>query len=147
MSFFHNLCAAAICIGLTACAGEKVTEEARTSLVATTLPDIISCAGKPDKFTQISSTDWVIQYEDAIARPAITMKGPLSTELDIASTNAVCHAVMRIHNGYVVSMHFTGPSLTINGPNGACIPMIKECLHHKDNTSIPYNYDSKDYLK
>jgi hypothetical protein len=125
-----------------------ISDEARTSVVGMTLPDLLSCAGRPDKTIQAGPEDWIVQYEQNQAvQPPFTLKSAfvVSGELDIGA-RGMCHAVFRVHRGYVAAVHFTGPSLTASGANGACVPLIRECVTRADHTTLPQGYQVGDWL-
>lgn len=138
---------ASIAILLGACTA-PVSNEARTSVVGMTLPDLLSCAGRPDKVLHAAPDDWIVQYEQNQAvQPPFTLKSSfiVNGEVDIGA-RGMCHVIFRVHRGYVAAVHFTGPSLTASGANGACVPLIRECVTRADHTTLPNRYNVGDWL-
>lgn len=125
-----------------------VTDRDRRSMVAMTAPDLAACAGKPNQAWKIGPDDWIWQYEQAApTQAAVTLKTgfPALSELDVGA-RGTCHAVIRLHGGYVASIHFTGPSLTVSGANGACVPLIHECVTRSDMTKLPDGYHIDEWM-
>ncbi|BCI68045.1 hypothetical protein [Acetobacter aceti] len=90
-------------------------------------PAIVSCAGIPDREEYRDGQDVLVWKQDTPAMNGIDLKTPLSFELDLSS-RGTCHAVATLRGGRVVSVAFTGPSATIQGPDGACRPLLRGCL-------------------
>ncbi len=92
-----------------------------------TRPAIVSCAGIPDREEYRDGQDVLVWKQDTQTQGAIDLKTPLSFELDLGG-HATCHAIATLREGRVVSVAFTGPSATIQGPDGACRPILRGCL-------------------
>ncbi|GBR03032.1 hypothetical protein [Acetobacter oeni] len=116
-----------------------------------TLPDLLSCAGKPVHTMQISPADWILSYDqDEPVQPAVTVSSTLPlgiTPTVSLGASGTCHTVIRIHDGYVAAVHFTGVTLTMKGATAACAPLIRECVEHSDRTSLPADYDVGKWLR
>lgn len=128
----------AFCI--SAC-GAVLTKETRTGIVGTPLPDLLSCAGKPSSVIAADDTDVDVQYDQSTpTQPNFSLGGVYGISIGLGAMGE-CHAIFRVHDGYVVGVHYTGPSFTLGGPRSACIPLIKECATRLDRTTLPDNYD------
>lgn len=125
---------------LSSCAGVPASES-ETKLVGYTLPDILSCAGKPDQSVAINHDDVIIEYEqNTPVQPNFNIGGIYGVSLGLGGIGT-CKMVVRVHDGYVGSIHYTGPSWTVAGLKSACTPMIKSCYSRSDHTQLDKDYD------
>ncbi|NHN85823.1 hypothetical protein GOB93_14395 [Acetobacter musti] len=115
-----------ILAALTLSACTSLPHEAR-SLIGMSRPDLVACAGVPDVEENRDGQDVLVWKQDQQAQGAVDLKTPLSFELDLGG-HGTCHTVAALRSGRVVSIAFTGPSGTIEGPNGACRPILRACL-------------------
>ena len=130
---------------LSSCAGVSA-QRAKTSLIGETLPDLISCAGKPSSMIAVNHDDIVLQYDQTTpVQPQFSIGGTNGINLGLGSMG-VCHMMVRIHSGYVGSIHYTGQSWTFGGILSACAPLVNSCYSRSDKTKLPSNYNQFEIL-
>jgi len=136
---------------LAACGG-YTAREARTRLPGMTLPDLLACAGVPDKRMQIDAVEWVLVYDQSSAvQPSMTASiSALAALVKPALTMGAagtCRVMVRINGDHVRSVHYAGPSGTLEGPNAACAPLVRDCLKYPDQTVLLVGFDQSEILK
>ena len=130
---------------LSSCAGIEA-QKARTSMIGETLPDLIACAGKPSSTIAVNHDDVVLQYDQTTpVQPQFNVGGIDGVSLGLGSMGE-CHMIIRVHSGYVGSIHYTGQSWTFGGILSACAPLINSCYDRSDKTIIPSNYNQFEIL-
>lgn len=136
-------------LAVSACT--PMAERARSSFVGMALPDMLACAGNPAHIRPIGPDEWILAYGPRTTdSPSLTGSVPILG--DIASptvsieNSSSCAMTVRIHGAYVKSVHFVAGSSMLMGPNIACAPLVRDCLHHPDHTTLPDDYDPKSVL-
>lgn len=129
------------CLVLLSSCGVVVTNKVKKDLTGTTLPDLLACAGKPSNTMKIDDRDAEVTYTQATpVQPNFNIGGINGMSIGVGSMGT-CNAIFRLRDGYVTSVHFTGPSGTFAGPESACVPLIDSCAYRSDHTTLPDNYD------
>ncbi len=134
--------------GLLALAGcSALPERARTHLVGTALPDLLACVGRPDSRVRVGDDDWVLGFApQVLAAPALSASVPVlgdALKPTVSVSNAEsCRMIVRIRSGRVASVHYVGASFLLSGANGACAPLVRDCLIHPDHTALPAGYSA-----
>ena len=130
---------------LSSCAGISA-QKAKTSMIGETLPDLLSCAGKPSSTIAVNHDDIVLQYDqNTPVQPQFSIGGMDGISFGLGSMG-ICHMIVRVHSGYVGSIHYTGQSWTFGGILSACAPLIKSCYDRTDQTKLPANYNQFEIL-
>lgn len=125
---------------LSSCAGIPA-KKSETKLIGTTLPDIISCAGKPSSITAINHNDVVLQYDQSgTTQPNFNIGGIHGVSFGLGGIGN-CSMMARFHNGYLISIHYIGQTWTFGGAMSSCTPIINSCYYRNDHTSIPDDYN------
>ncbi|WP_240554685.1 hypothetical protein [Acetobacter cibinongensis] len=114
----------AVCVFLASCS--SIPTQARHDLIGTDRSALIACAGVPDNREALPDGEVLEWRQDAQVQGPLTLKTPLSFELDIGG-HGTCHLVARLRQGRVVQIEYTGPSATLSGPYAACRPLVLAC--------------------
>lgn len=127
-------------------------ERARRQLVGTSLPDLVACAGRPASQMRVGVDDWVLGWTPVTtATPSVSCAVPLLGDLVkptvSASASATCRMSARVRAGRVVSLHYLSTSSLPLGSEVACAPIVRDCMAHPDQTTLPSGYWSSDYLE
>ena len=109
---------------LTSCTG--VPAKAKHDLIGLPRADLIACAGVPDNVALLADGEVLQWRQDQQVQGPFTIKGPMSLEIDLSGHGA-CHFVVRLRQGRVVQIEYTGPSGTLLGPYSACRPLVLAC--------------------
>lgn len=118
-------------------------DEARSRVVGMNAPDLISCAGIPDKMMKISSDEMLIQYDRPAGTASVFSVKVLGLADVAVGRPGACHAQFRIlRDGVVSGASFSGTSFSLSGPQGDCAPIVRECVTHPDRTALPGHYDA-----
>lgn len=124
---FTNWRKAACCgLFLLTSACSSLPMRAKHDLIGMNRSDLIACAGVPDNAASLPDGEVLQWRQDQQVQGPFTIKGPLSLELDI-SGHGSCHFVVRLRQGRVSQIEYTGPSSTLLGPYSACQPLVLAC--------------------
>lgn len=104
----------------------SIPTQARHDLIGADRSALIACAGVPDNREALPDGEVLEWRQDAQVQGPLTLKTPLSFELDIGG-HGTCHLVARLRQGHVVQIEYTGPSATLSGPYAACRPLVLAC--------------------
>ncbi len=117
-------------------------QQARDALLGMTAPDLLACAGVPDKIQQISADELLVEY-DRPADNAALFSLNIATMAGIAvGREGACHFHARIlRDGTVSGISFSDTSFSFSGPEGDCQGLVAECVNHPDQTQLPHGYD------
>ena len=117
---------------------------ARSQLVGAAEPDIIACMGVPAEKQYISAQQSVMQWDYA----------QTGTDLDVAfgiyelklGRPGICHTAIRFNHGRVESVHYAGVDVTPTDPDSICGRLVHDCLHHRENTELPRDFNNVSVL-
>ena len=132
-------------LGLLGGCGTLEAYRARTALVGATEPDLISCMGVPTERQFVSVDQSVLQWDYV----------QTGTDIDVAfgiyelklGRPGICHAVIRFDRGYAESVHFTGSDVGPTDPDSICGRLVRDCLHHREHTTLPPGFSNAALLK
>ncbi|MCP1229259.1 hypothetical protein [Acetobacter fabarum] len=111
---------------LLASACSSLPLRAKHDLIGMGRSDLIACAGVPDNVATLSDGEVLQWRQDQQVQGPLTLKGPFSLELDL-SGHGTCHVIIRLRQGHVINVEYTGPSDTLLGHYAACVPLIQAC--------------------
>jgi hypothetical protein len=131
----------ALLLMLSACSSYQV-HKARQDILGMNAPDLLACAGVPDKVQQLSDNELMIEYDRAADNGSLlSIKALTLADISIGRSGA-CHAHFRIlRDGTVSGVSFSGTSFSFSGPYGDCASLVKECVNEPDQTQLPPGYD------
>jgi hypothetical protein len=119
-----------------ATAGHDVAEEGRQVILGKSAETVQSCAGIPTRTKQLDSRTEILSYEIKNENTGgVQVSVPMiGGGFKVGSSGAYCHTIMRVVDGKVVEVNYTGDNDDIVGREGVCAPIVRGCLraHEKD---------------
>ena len=119
-----------------ATAGHDVAEEGRQVVVGMNAEAVQSCAGIPTRTKQLDSRTEILSYEIKNENTGgVQVTAPIiGGGFKIGSSGQYCHAIMRVVDGKVVEVNYTGDNDDVVGKEGVCAPIVRGCVraHEKD---------------
>ena len=120
-----------------ACAtGHDTAEQGRRLIVGMDADSLQSCAGIPtrtkrlDKQTELYSYE--VQYQNTggvqVTLPII------GGGVKLGGSGSYCHALVRVVDGRVAGVNYTGDNDETIGREGACAPILRGCLRAYEKT-------------
>lgn len=104
-------------------------------VIGMTSEDLQACAGIPDKTARLDDHVQIFQYTRSINVPSTNDSTlfPLQTVVNLAQTSMggagkTCIASIRIVDGRVSDMHYSGDNDRMIGSDGVCATLVKGCL-------------------
>ena len=131
----------ALLLLLSGCNAYQV-REARQDILGMSAPDLMACAGVPDKVQELSANELMVQYDrNADNGSLLSIKALNIADISLGRSGA-CHAHFRIlRDGTVSGVGFSGTTFSFSGPYGDCASLIRECVEQPDRTQLPPRYD------
>ncbi|WP_338332241.1 hypothetical protein [Acetobacter sp. LMG 32666] len=118
----------------------RIAHKGQLTVLGMTNEDLLACVGVPDKTQVINEHVRIYQYtrstnipatNDSTLVPLQTLVNLTQTTLGGAGTN--CVATVRLVDGRVTDMHYSGDNNQMIGSDGVCSTIVKGCL----NTPVP----------
>jgi len=123
-------------VGACATAGHDVAEKGREVVLGMNAETFQACAGIPTRTKQLDSRTEILSYEIKNENTGgVQVTVPIvGGGFKLGSSGSYCHAVVRIVDGKVVEVNYTGDNDDIVGKDGVCAPIVRGCLraHEKD---------------
>jgi len=123
-------------VGACATAGHDVAEKGREVVLGMNAETFQACAGIPTRTKQLDSRTEILSYEIKNENTGgVQVTVPIvGGGFKLGSSGSYCHAVVRIVDGKVVEVNYTGDNDDIVGKEGVCAPIVRGCLraHEKD---------------
>lgn len=118
----------------------RMAHKGQLAVLGMTSEDLMACAGVPDKMQTINAHVRVYQYTRSTNIPATNDSTlvPLQTLVNLTQTTLggagnTCIASIRLVDGKVTDMHYSGDNDQMIGSDGVCATVVKGCL----NTPVP----------
>jgi hypothetical protein len=119
----------AVALALTACSvrDSATARRAEKSLVGLSEVDLEGCVGVPNRHDLFGRTT-VLSYDGSS-----TSTGGMSITLPIVggisfTGGGYCHMNVRLDNGRVTAVHYTGETDAFLSPEAYCAPLVRACL-------------------
>jgi hypothetical protein len=111
------------------------------------VPDLLSCMGKPTSVQQTAPDIAILQYDRKDTSAGFKASLAVLGSIQVGGGGG-CSAVATISRTAVYEMTFPGSyeDSLFSVPYSACASLIHECLAHFDNTQLPPGYDGFAYL-
>ncbi|MCP1242230.1 hypothetical protein GOB86_06580 [Acetobacter lambici] len=118
----------------------RIAHKGQLAVLGMTNEDLLACVGVPDRTQIINEHVRVYQYtrgtnipstNDSTLIPLQTLVNLTQTTLGGAGTS--CVATIRLVDGRVTDMHYSGDNDQMIGSDGVCSTIVKGCL----NTPVP----------
>ena len=115
---------------LGGCAGDetRIAEAARTSLVGMSELDLQTCLGIPDH-TLTKGKTTLFTYTGTAAR-TLNVSVPIVNGIGM-SFSGNCRATVRLQNGRVTSVNYSGDSYGFEGRESVCASIVRACLKNQ----------------
>ncbi|WP_415485629.1 hypothetical protein [Acetobacter papayae] len=124
-------------LALAACGynDSRRAHKGQLEVIGMTSEDLQACAGIPDKTARLDDHVQIFQYTRSINVPSTNDSTlfPLQTVVNLAQTSMggagkTCIASIRIVDGRVSDMHYSGDNDRMIGSDGVCATLVKGCL-------------------
>lgn len=132
--------AALLALGGCGYYSSRVAHKGQLAVLGMTNEDLLACMGVPDKTQTVNEHVRVYQYTRGTNIPATNDSTliPLQTLVNLTQTTlggagASCVASIRLVDGRVTDMHYSGDNDQMIGTDGVCATIVKGCL----NTPVP----------
>lgn len=114
---------------LTGCAihDSRIAHRAQSELIGMSEVDLQSCLGSPDEHSSFGSTDVLTYY--ATSSSSISYTIPVVGGLGM-SNGGYCHATVRVDNGHVTRLLYSGEKNATLAPDAYCAPIMRTCLDY-----------------
>ncbi|GAL97091.1 hypothetical protein AA0312_0749 [Acetobacter tropicalis NRIC 0312] len=122
---------------LTGCGyfDSRTAHRAQLSLIGMSSSDVQGCIGVPDKVKKLEDGTEVYEYSRTLNIPATNDSTfiPLQSMVNIVETTLggagkTCIADIRVANGEVVDLHYSGDNDEILGADGVCSVITRGCV-------------------
>ena len=104
-------------------------------MIGMTSEDLQACAGIPDKVSKLDDHVQIFQYTRGVNIPSTNDSSlfPLQTLVNLSQptlggAGKTCVASLRLVDGYVTDMHYSGDNNRMIGTDGVCATVVKGCL-------------------
>ncbi|MCH4025920.1 MAG: hypothetical protein LKH76_09980 [Acetobacter fabarum] len=118
----------------------RIAHKGQLAVLGMTNEDLQACVGVPDRTQIINEHVRIYQYTRGTNIPATNDSTliPLQTLVNLTQTTlggagSTCVASIRLVDGRVTDMHYSGDNDQMIGSDGVCATVIKGCL----NTPVP----------
>jgi hypothetical protein len=123
-------------VGACATAGHDVAMDGRHAIVGRDAESVQACAGIPTRTKRLDARTEIFSYEiknENTGGVQVTLP-VVGGGFKLGASGSYCHAVMRVVDGKVVELNYTGDNDDVVGREGVCAPIVRGCLrgHEKD---------------
>ncbi|MBV8193795.1 MAG: hypothetical protein JOY64_30640 [Alphaproteobacteria bacterium] len=122
-------------LGGCAFAGHRVAEEGRRAIVGMDAETVQACAGIPTRTKRLDDRTEIYSYElknENTGGVQVTVP-MIGGGFKIGSSGSYCHAVMRMKDGKVAELEYTGDNDDPVGREGVCAPLVRGCLRARES--------------
>jgi hypothetical protein len=128
---------------IAACApsGAEVAAEGKRRLVGMTTDDFQACAGIPTRTQPLSDGTSLLSYEEKNGNVGgFNVSLPLvGGGFRLAGSGSYCEMLVRVAQGKVIGLNYTGDDDDVGGQDGVCAPIVRGCLRQPAPASPPPN--------
>jgi hypothetical protein len=122
---------ASVVLLLTGCAaGYSVASEGRRAVVGMDADAFQACAGIPTRTKRLDPRTELFSYElknENIG--GVELSIPIvGGGFKVGRSGSYCHAVVRVVDGKVAELNYTGDNDDVVGKEGVCAPIVRGCL-------------------
>jgi hypothetical protein len=123
-------------VGACATAGHDVAEKGREIVLGMNAETFEACAGIPTRTKQVDPRTEILSYEIKNENTGgVEISVPIvGGGFKVGRSGSYCHAIVRVVDGKVAEVNYTGDNDDIVGKEGVCAPIVRGCLraHEKD---------------
>jgi hypothetical protein len=114
----------------------QVANEGRRIIVGMNADTVQACAGIPARTKRLDERTEIFSYEfknDNVGGVQVNIP-VIGGGVKISGTGSYCHAVMRIVDGKVAELNYTGDNDDQVGREAVCAPIVRGCVraHERD---------------
>lgn len=116
--------------------GQNVAMDGRRTVIGLDADSFQACAGIPTRTKRLDPRTEILSYElknENIGGMEFSV--PLvGGGFKIAGSGSYCHAIVRVVDGKVAEVNYTGDNDDLVGKEGVCAPIVRGCVraHGKD---------------
>jgi len=113
-----------------------VAERGREAILGMDADTLKSCAGLPTRTEQVDARSTLYSYENKYEKTGgaeITFP-IIGGGFSLGGSGSYCHAIVRLVNGRVVAVNYTGDNDDMIGKEGICAPIFRGCLRAQERT-------------
>jgi hypothetical protein len=113
-----------------ACAGHNVAEEGRRVVLGMDAETVQSCAGIPTRTKQLDPRTEILSYEIKNENTGgVQLTAPIvGGGFKAGGSGTYCHVILRVVDGKVAEVNYTGDNDDFVGKDGVCAPVLRGCL-------------------
>jgi hypothetical protein len=117
------------------CAGHQVAEQGRRTMVGMDAGTVQSCAGIPTRTKRVDDRTEIYSYELKNENTGgVQVSVPIiGGGFKVGSSGSYCHAVLRVVDGKVAELEYTGDNDDIVGREGVCAPLVRGCVRARES--------------
>jgi len=123
-------------VSACATAGHNVAEKGREVVLGMNVETFQACAGIPTRTKQLDPRTEILSYEIKNEnRGGVEVSVPIvGGGFKVGTSGAYCNAIVRVVDGKVAELNYTGDNDDVVGKEGVCAPIVRGCLraHEKD---------------
>jgi hypothetical protein len=116
--------------------GHDVATDGRRAVIGLDADSFQACAGIPTRTKRLDPRTEILSYELKNENVGgMELKVPLvGGGFKLAGSGSYCHAIIRVVDGKVAEVNYTGDNDDFVGKEGVCAPIMRGCLraHGKD---------------
>ncbi len=128
-----------LCFGLLVIGGcspaHYIAQSGRESVLGMDAGGLKSCAGIPTRTEQLDSRTTLYSYENKYERTGgaqVTLP-IIGGGFSLGGSGSYCHAIVRIVDGRVAAVNYTGDNDDMIGREGVCAPIFRGCLRAQES--------------
>jgi hypothetical protein len=129
------LALAVLLLGACATAGLDVAIDGRRAIVGMDSETLQACAGIPNRTKRLDSRTELLSYEIKNENVGgMQFSIPLvGGGFKIAGSGSYCNTIIRVVDGKVAEVNYTGDNDDFVGKEGVCAPIVRGCLRAHGN--------------
>jgi hypothetical protein len=111
-----------------------VAEIGREAILGMDSKTLKSCAGIPTRTEQLDARTALYSYENKYERTGgaeVTLP-IIGGGISLGGSGSYCHAIVRIVDGRVEAVNYTGDNDEMIGKEGICAPIFRGCLRAQE---------------
>lgn len=111
-----------------------VAQRGREAVLGMDVDSLKSCAGIPTRTEQLDRRTRLYSYENKYERTGgaeVTLP-IIGGGFSLGGSGSYCHAIVRIVDGRVTAVNFTGDNDDMIGKEGICAPIFRGCLRAQE---------------
>lgn len=114
-----------------------VAERGRESVLGMDTDTLKSCAGIPTRTEQLDRRTALYSYENKYERTGgaeVTLP-IVGGGFSLGGSGSYCHAIVRVVDGRVAGVTYTGDNDDMVGREGICAPIFRGCLREQEKAA------------